>query len=256
MSINVFEELNKFSDIKYVDSTHEYRLNGVRQTSVTTFIGEFKQKFETEKVAKAYALKHGLEYEKVIEDWNYIRDFASIKGRTFHSCAENFYANKIYEYDENDLTEKWGVSMPIAIKKMLNHFHNFYSDSKKNLIPIKSEVVVGDPEYNISGMVDQIFYNKKFEEIQIFDWKTNKEISYTNNFGNRYLHPISHLDECEFNTYSIQLSLYKHIIQKNTNLKIGRLYIVWFNEMNDTYKVIQCKEMDEEIKLLIKNRKQ
>ena len=56
MSINVFEELNKFSDIKYVDSTHEYRLNGVRQTSVTTFIGEFKQKFETEKVAKAYAI--------------------------------------------------------------------------------------------------------------------------------------------------------------------------------------------------------
>lgn len=251
----IFEELNKFSGIKYTDSTHQYILNGVQQTSVTTFIGGFKSKFDSEAMAKKYALKHNLDYEKVISDWDYIREFASMKGRTFHSYAEYWYANKIFEYDTNALENEWGVSMVNAVEKMIKHFYKFHEDSKNSLIPVKSELVVGDSEYNISGMVDQLFFNKKYNELQIFDWKTNKEIRKDNPYGNKYTIPIDYLDECEYNTYSLQLTTYKRIIEKNTNLKIGKLYIVWFNELNDTYKLFECKQMDEEFDLMIKHRK-
>jgi len=66
-------------------------------------------------------------------------------------------------------------------------------------------------------------------------------------YGNRFKRPISHLDECEYNTYSLQTSLYKYIIEKNTNLKIGDLYFVWFFEGNDNYKVFKCADMRKEI---------
>ena len=161
-------------------------------------------------------------------------------------------ANKIFEYDVNVLRDAWGDSMIIGIEKMIKHFYKFYSDSKGSLIPIRSELVVGDPEYNITGTVDQLFYNKKHDEYQIFDWKTNKEINKESMFGNKFVIPINHLDECEFNTYSLQLTTYKRIIERNTNIKIGKLYIVWFNEMNDTYRIFQCDELNDELDLMIK----
>jgi hypothetical protein len=66
-------------------------------------------------------------------------------------------------------------------------------------------------------------------------------------FKNKFKSPISHLDECEFNTYSLQLNLYKYIIEKNTNLKIGDTYFVWLFEGNDNYQVFKCQDMSKEI---------
>ena len=65
--------------------------------------------------------------------------------------------------------------------------------------------------------------------------------------------PISHLDVCEINTYSLQLSLYKHIIEKNTNLNIGNCYLIWINESSDNYKIFTCKDLQAEIKLMIEH---
>ena len=134
-------------------------------------------------------------------------------------------------------------------------FEKFYEDSKDNLIPVKSELVVGDREYGICGMVDQLFYNKKYNELQIWDWKTNKKIGTKNDYGEKFLEPLNNMDVCELNTYSLQLNLYKHIIEKNTNLKIGKLYICWFHETNKKYEVIECKDFSEEINQLVKLNK-
>jgi ATP-dependent exoDNAse (exonuclease V) beta subunit len=89
--------------------------------------------------------------------------------------------------------------------------------------------------------------------LEIWDYKTNKEIKMSNSYGNKYLKPISHLDECEMNTYSLQLGLYKHIIEKNTNLKIGDSYLIWINENSDNYKVYKCKDLQAELKLMIEH---
>ena len=56
---------------------------------------------------------------------------------------------------------------------------------------------------------------------------------------------------CFMITYSLQLSLYKHIIEKNTNLKIGNCYLIWINEKNKNYKVYKCKDLESEIKLML-----
>jgi ATP-dependent exoDNAse (exonuclease V) beta subunit len=96
-----------------------------------------------------------------------------------------------------------------------------------------------------------LFYNKKAGEYQIWDYKTNKEIKTGNNFGNKMKNPISHLEECELNTYSLQLNLYKHLIEKNTNIKIGKCYLVWINEAIDDYKVIETKDLMTEVKIML-----
>ena len=135
--------------------------------------------------------------------------------------------------------------------KLLILFNKFYEESYGKLIPIKSEVIVGDEELEICGMVDQLFWNSKSEELQIWDWKTNKAIK-RNNKWQQFKEPLSHLDVCEFNTYSLQLSLYRYIIEKNTNLKLGDSYIVWFNEKNTNYEAIKCRDYRNEVVEMLK----
>ncbi len=80
------------------------------------------------------------------------------------------------------------------------------------------------------------------------------------NFGNKMKDCLYMLDQCEFNTYSLQLNIYKKIIEKNTNLKLGTSHLVWFNEENDNYKIINCEDysgyVDNMFEILYNKNKQ
>lgn len=248
-------ELSKFNHIVYYDEPHVYYIDGVQQTSATQFLGQYKPKFETKLVAERYARKRGLDVESVIRDWDFKRDFSTVKGSAFHEYAENWYSNKVFPYNQHIAEQKFGIDVVReSYDVLVRLFHEFYEDYKEELIPVMSEVVVGDVDYGICGMIDQLFYNTKKQELQIWDWKTNKKIGRKNDFGEKFKDPISHLDVCELNTYSLQLNLYKHILEKNTNLKVGECNICWINENNDKYEVIPCKDMSEEINTLLEKR--
>jgi hypothetical protein len=247
-------ELAKFNDVKYFDGPHKYYVGNKEYISATTFIKKFKKEFETQRLAEAYADKRGLTVESVLGDWDLKRDISTVKGTLVHDMAENWWNNKFFPYNPNESVKEFGYDIiSEKYEKCKDMFFKFYEDAKQNLIPVKMELVVGDQEYKIAGQVDGLFFNKKSNELEIWDYKTNKEIKYSNNFGQKFQDPISHLDVCEFNTYSLQLSLYKHIIQKNTNLKIGSNYLVWINENISKYKVIKCQDMEAEIKLMIQS---
>ena len=87
--------------------------------------------------------------------------------------------------------------------------------------------------------------------MQIWDWKTNKKLRMSNEYNKKLKGILSHLDECEYTIYSLQLSIYREIIKKKTNLDIGKTYIVWFFEDNDDYKVIECLDLSKESKLIL-----
>jgi len=245
-------ELDKFSDVKYFDGPHKYYIDGVQLTSATKFIGKFKPKFETEKIAIQYAKKRGLDYKDVISEWDLKRDVSTTKGSLLHDYAENWWNNKEFPYQNSEIIKEFGHDIiSDSFEKCKKIFLKFYNDSKRSLVPVKMELVVGDKDYGIGGMVDCFFYNKKSKMLEIWDYKTNKAINEKNNYGEKFKSPISHLDVCEINTYSLQLSLYKHLIQKNTNLKLGNSYLIWINEANENYKIFKCKDLEAEIKLMI-----
>ena len=66
-------------------------------------------------------------------------------------------------------------------------------------------------------------------KVNITDYKTNKEIktaSFVNweGISQKMEPPVAHLDDCNFNHYALQLSLYMYIILKhNPKLKPGTL---------------------------------
>lgn len=245
-------ELSKFNNIKYFDEPHKYYIDNKELTSVTTFIGKFKPKFDTETIAGNYADRNNKNVNDVKNIWEFKRDFSTTKGSALHNYAENWWNNKSYPYDASIAIKTWGTD-PVKepLDKCIKLFHKFYNDARENLIPVKMELVVGDEELGIAGTVDMLFWNKKTLEFQIWDYKTNKEIKKTNGYSQYFNKPISHLDVCEMNTYSLQLTLYKYLIEKNTNIKIGKTYMVWINEANDNYQTILCKDLITEIKIML-----
>ena len=247
-------ELSVFNSIKYYDEPHKYYMGETPMTSATQFIGKFKPEFDSEYWAQKKADERGIEKEEILKEWKYKSDFACEKGTLFHEYAENYLNNKIFPYPLDKVVKLLGNNdVQEPYDKIVKHFDEFYKDSFDKLLPIKSEIIVGDEELGICGMVDQLFWNKKSNELQIWDWKTNKEIK-RNNRWQKFTAPIAHLDVCEMNTYSLQLSLYKYIIEKNTNLKLGDSYIVWFNENNTKYEPIKCYDFQTDIvKMLEKN---
>jgi len=238
----IFKELNKFNNVIFTEEGHTYTLNGKPLTSVTTFIGKFKKPFQKEFWADKTANKEGVTRQEILDKWDSISLRACNKGSKFHAYAENYINNKIlpntiYDFD---------IDM-IAYDTIESHFLKFYEESKDNLVPVSSELCVGSEELGLCGMVDQLYYSNTLDALVIFDWKTNKKMNYKSKFKNKMLEPVSHLDECEFNTYSLQLSTYKYIIEHETDLKIKDCYIVWFNEKNDTYKLIKCADYKKEV---------
>lgn len=257
--MEIYSELNRFNNILYRDSDHTYTINGKVAISGTKFISRFYEPFDTLGMATKYAIKRQLLVEDVIKLWDDKRDASTIKGTHVHSYAENKYMSKIYQPSFDNVIKRFpenNDNIIEAYRKCVVHFDNFYNDSKKSLVPIKSEFVVGDEDLLICGMLDQLFFNIKANEYQIWDWKTNKEIAKYSIYKKRMLRAVSHLHECEWNKYSLQLALYKYILEKNTNIKIGKCYLVHLTEHKDNYEVIETKNMKREISEMISSYKQ
>jgi hypothetical protein len=131
---------------------------------------------------------------------------------------------------------------------------NFYNDTKDYILPVKNEFVVGDLEdTRICGMLDMLAYNTQTEKYEIYDFKTNKRFSMVSEFEKQLQPPVQHLDECEFNIYSLQLSLYKMFIQKYTKIDIDKLKVVWFSVNNENYKIIELNFLEKECLTLLAN---
>ena len=254
--MKIIRELAKFNNIKFHDKEHIYYLDGKRTKSVTSIISKYKHPFDKDYWSQKKADERGITKEEILKEWKYKADFSCEKGSAFHEYAENFLTNKLFPFPEHRITEALGgvenmLKCREAVEELKKMFNVFYDKSFGKLIPVRAEVVVGDEEWGVTGMVDQIFYNEKSKKLEIWDWKTNKAIKEDNKWQ-QFKTPLEHLDVCELNTYSLQLSFYKLIIERNTELEIGDCYIVWFNENNETYKIIKCYDFRDEILKIMK----
>ena len=235
------EQLNKFTDIVFHEDEHKYTYNGYECRSVTTLLKDYKHIFDDVLIAGKYAKKHGMELMEVLKNWDQIREKSGTIGTEVHKYAEMKFLQKAY-------MPHWGnYDVP---EQLLTYVDNFYHDTKDKLIPIKLEFVIGNFEKRLCGMIDKLFWNIKAQELQIWDYKTSKKIETSSPFKNKMRNGLQHLDDCEYNTYSLQLAIYKKIIETECQIKLGNSYICWLNAENDNYKVIKTAGMEQEVDLI------
>lgn len=252
-----------FNKIKFHDDIHKYYLGDKNLISVTTVLHKFQEEFDTYYWSNIKKDELGMTQEEVIQYWKALNIKSQIKGSAVHNYIELLYNNKVYKYDDKNTMNILGVenyqllaskgekTIKEEFEIVKKYVDNFYNDSFEKLIAIKTEFVVFDEEWELAGMMDMLFWNVKKQCFQIWDWKTNKELNLASKYNSTLKTVVSHLDNCEFEIYSLQLTTYKCILERNTNIKIQGCFIVWFNEVNDNYRIIECNDYSTEINMIM-----
>jgi len=250
--MNTLIQLNKFNNIKFDEPTHIYRVGDKEYKSTTTLLAEYMRGFDVEAQSLKYSEKHDLGQEEVKKDWAKKKFIGGTKGSAVHLVAENYFKNKETPYP--DSISILDDDTKAKYEKEVELFKMFYNDYKDILVPVSLELVVYDEDYGLAGMVDCLFFNRETEELEIWDYKTNKNMREANYFDKedgKMLAPLQEFDECEMNKFSFQLEIYKNIIEKNTNLKLGQSTLIWLNNKNDSYKILPTKEVRVTTQILL-----
>lgn len=222
---------------------------------MTALIHKHSQPFDSEKIAPFVARKMGLTTQDVLEMWRKENLLSTTKGTHVHAIAENLWQGREYEYDKNEVLEKFGYDAIEPLwEKSKDIMYKFYNDFKDRLIPIGCEQIIGNDYYSICGSIDFLAYSKKLKSLVIIDYKTNKSINFEPYKGQKMTGCLSNLDDCNFIHYSLQLNGYQYILEKETGLKLSNQhYLVWVNENNDNYIIYQTKDLLREAEMMLDN---
>lgn len=215
--------------IKFTPQDHKYtsiKPEDERDwVSVTSFIGNFKQPFEADKIAEKSSKNkkskwYGMTPEAIKDAWKAEANRATTLGTWYHNCRES-------DICALDTMERHGFTVPVF--KPLEIDTVKYSPDQKLKDGIYPEHMVYLKSAGLCGQSDLVEVVDGC--VHITDYKTNKEIKaegFTNWEGitTKMMPPVNHLDDCNLNHYTLQLSLYLYIILKhNPRLKPGTLTI-------------------------------
>lgn len=205
---------------------HEYiSLNNenIDWTSVTSFVGEFKQPFDADTIAAKSSRNkkskwYGMSAEEIKQAWKAEAKRATDLGTWYHNCREADLCNL-------STIEREGVTIPVF--KPIESDGVKHAPDQKLKDGVYPEHMVYLKSVGLCGQSDLVEVVNG--HVNITDYKTNKEIkteSYVNWEGvsQKMSPPVAHLDDCNFYHYALQLSMYLYIILKhNPKLKPGTL---------------------------------
>ena len=226
--------------MKFIESSHEYVDEGVKFTPVTYFIKSFQEYVDWNAIAEKKAKKMKVSKEDLLKEWDDKKNKGADKGTKFHKMMEDKY-----------LEMKQGITIEQTPCKVsfVDTVGGIKEDDKVTLEDntVYTEKMIWSKKYKICGTADLVeVVNGK---INIKDYKTNEKLDFfawyhPTKGPKKLLSPLSHLQDCNFNIYSIQINVYMYmLLQHNRNLKMGDMYILHipFDEDNNPLEPVPHK---------------
>jgi hypothetical protein len=239
--IDLIKAHNLYGHVSFTEHDHSYinKLTGKRLISVTTLIKKLQIPFDEKRFLPLSAAKLNLTELEVLEEWKKQKEFGIEVGKLIHLYLENLFINKHIQ-----------ITTQLDIVDRLNLYKNFaynYYNDHQHLLPVFYEKII--TINNIAGQLDFLGYNLKENIYTLRDYKTDKKFR-TENRYQKFKYPINHLDDCEYNKYALQLSFYRYMLEP-LNLEFEDNKIIWFNEQNTNYKIIELPYLKDEVNLII-----
>lgn len=221
------------NNISLDQENHKYELKDSPDfhfSSVTEFIHHFFEKFDQVGIAQKLINTHpkysGKTVDEVIKEWSK----GAIRGTIVHNELEAFIKENITpEHEMSIIGAEW------IKEKQKDPDNTFFS-----------EVIIYSKELGIAGTIDVLVYNKKQDTYHLVDWKTNKRIdktSYKKKIG--ILNSTKHMQDCNFNHYSLQLSFYRYILERYYGINVGSQTL--FHLKENRYEIYPVNYHEEEL---------
>mgnify|MGYP003571253228 CR=1 FL=1 len=248
------KKLEVFKDFKFFEEDHHYEFKGKRVgISVTRLIEDYANEFQQQEMAERVAIKENKTTQEILDEWKYKNDFACIKGSTCHEFVQSLWSQETYEQLMFDNSKEY-LEVVEKIKQQAIKFRMDYEDRLQHL---KDELIIGSEEYDIASAADHLFINKLTDELVLVDYKTNSYMSGYNKkaYSKKMKVPLQNLNDDSLHHYYLQLSIYKYLIEKYSDLKVSEMFIVYLSENIDNYKIIEIPYLGKEVIKILENRR-
>ena len=230
--------------IQFDEASHTYTFDAhAVPKSVTGVIHQYTNGFEP--YAAVQAMKQ--------RDWdtkqlNYLREDGCVK--TDEEIVSTWERN-------GEVARSRGTLMHFHIEQLLNgcgleHPHSpevaqfLELRDTLQLQPFRTEICVYSEEMDVAGQVDCLCLGEG--GLEVWDWKRAKEVKPD---GYRSMRaPLHHLPDSSFWQYSLQLNLYRHVLE-NDGFAISRMALGVFHPLSDGPSCIEIPRMDAEIEMIV-----
>lgn len=186
--------------------------------------------------------------QEILNSYDEERIKSCERGTKIHAEIEN----EFYKSEEQEFT-KYGQGGKFMCKKGYYHL-----DLDRGIYP-EFLISFKDEDIRIAGQVDLLI--KDGNEITIVDHKSSKKINlesfYDRKTKSRTMmkFPLNNLMDCNYITYTLQLSTYAYMLQKlNPNFVIKKLIINHIDHNNNITEY-ECEYLKEDVERMIKHYK-
>lgn len=249
--------------ISFDEPTHKYYVNNSCEGNISCtgfvheFFGHFDAKAIITKMRKnstkwATSKYYGKTDEEIMKEWSDNGKSASEAGTAMHLAIEQFLHGSPEQIKpEIKETAEW------------RYFLKFWTDFGDDLEPYRSEWEVftdslipleGERKIKLCGSIDMIFRRKSDGKFVIYDWKRSKEIKTENSYETG-LTPLEHLPDTNYWHYTLQLNIYKWILEKFYGFEIADLYLIILHPDNSSYRRMRLNILENEINDIIECRR-
>ena len=223
--------------IKFDEASHTYTHvdTDAPFISVTTLLGKYKQPFDRYGHSKRVAKREGVSQELVFEMWEEEKNRACTRGTDIHKILEDYISC-------GDVKDNYGwlcKSYDTAAERSIDSFKN-----------VLCENLLYDEEHLVAGMADLIYEHKN--EFTVGDFKTNKKFKFSSPYSERLKDPISHLHNCEFNVYGLQLSFYAYLYERMSGKRCRKCVVFYLQD--DRFLSYHVNYMKAEVEAILANK--
>lgn len=128
-----------------------------------------------------------------------------------------------------------------------------FKNEHSYLEPYRTEWLIFDEENKITGSIDMVF--RDGDVLDIYDWKRCKSIDKVKNSNFLQSESLNHLPDSNYWHYSLQLNIYKNILERKYGMKVRDLYLVQLHPDFNNYIKIKCPNLQKEVEDLLIERK-
>ena len=239
--------------ITFYEPTHTYTIDGSSKgiISGTGFLHQFFPHEDSRDIIKKMMRSpkwpeskyFGKTPDQIIREWDKTKNEASTKGTAMHLGIEQF----VNGAEDVILPE---IKESVEFK----YFLNFWKDHGADLEPYRAEWSVFSEEHLLCGQIDMLFRRKSDGKFVIYDWKRSKEIKTSNKWAKGY-GPCDHLDDCNYWHYTLQLNVYRWILENLYDMEIAEMYLIICHPNNNNYIRMRLNRLQDEVEGMLECRK-
>ena len=249
--------------IRFVDEGHRYFIDGQEgYVSTTSIVHTWFDPFDADVViAKMMRSSRwgpgtskyfGMEPEEIKQMWQAKGDEAARLGTLMHEHIEYFYNDALAEWDALR-----GAPRLQEIGPELEQFQKFHAGvvHRKGYVPYRTEWCVFDEVHKISGSIDMTYQVSADDPdtLMIYDWKRTAALKDSNHFQCGKA-PLDHLPDAKFWHYSLQLNIYRYILETFYGKKIEGMVLVAMHPERACFEHRVVPRLQHEIEALMEHR--